>query len=185
MPTVAAANCRVGVWQALADGEPDVDAIFRLVAGRRSVEFRTEEPIVLADGTVCPFNSQNTVFRREAFALLYLPALVSFRFTDILRSLVAQPVLWAAGLRVGFTRATVVQDRNAHDLMDDFESEVAMYLSAERAVEIAREAVNRSCAIPENLRAVYRALSRARIVDGAEVGLLDLWLEDLASLGWT
>ena len=84
---------RVGVWQGLADGDPDVDAIYRLTSNRPCV-FEQRGPLVLDAGTLCPFNSQNTAYRRELFPLLYLPALVTFRFTDILRGLVAQPVMW-------------------------------------------------------------------------------------------
>ena len=71
-----------------------------------------------------------------AFALLYLPAHVTFRFTDILRGLVAQPILWAAGYQLGFTRATVVQERNPHELLEDFESESPGYLRVEKIVDI-------------------------------------------------
>ena len=179
-PTIReASRLRVGVWQALADGDPDVDAVFRLVAGSPTVEFDQAEPVVLAPGSVCPFNSQNTAFQREAFPLLYLPALVTFRFTDILRSLVAQPILWAAGLRVGFTGPTVVQERNTHDLLDDFASEIPMYLGTERAVAIVREAVSADRSIEQNIRVGYEALADAGIVETDEVSLLELWLDDL------
>ena len=40
---------------------------------------------------------------------MYLPTFVTFRFTDILRSYVAQPIMWNAGYRLGFTNATVTQ----------------------------------------------------------------------------
>jgi STELLO glycosyltransferases len=171
----------VGIWQALADGDPDVDAIYRLVAGS-PVEFRQEDPVVLASGTVCPFNSQNTAFRREVFPLLFLPAFVTFRFTDILRSLVAQPILWAAGLQLGFTMPTVAQDRNPHDLLDDFESEIPMYLNTERAVDVVQRAVEPSGPIEQNLRAAYAALAECGIVEADELRLLDTWLADLGAI---
>jgi hypothetical protein len=171
----------VGVWQALADDDPDVDAIYRLVSSE-PVSFRDEDPLVLGSGTVCPFNSQNTAFRAEAFALMYLPALVTFRFTDILRSLVAQPILWAAGMRLGFTGPTVRQERNAHDLMQDFASEIPMYLSAERVVEIASASVASQFSIEQNLRTVYAALAEDGIVEPAELALLDSWLDDLVAI---
>ena len=59
--------------------------------------------MVLGTGTMSPFNTQNTLIRKELFALLYLPTYVTFRFTDILRGLVAQPIMWAAGYALGFT----------------------------------------------------------------------------------
>ena len=104
---------KIGIWQGLADLDPDVDAIYRLTSNKE-VTFDKGDPIVLGKETWCPFNSQNTLFASpQFFPLLYLPAFVTFRFTDILRGYVAQPILQAAGYRLGFTEATVYQDRNA------------------------------------------------------------------------
>lgn len=173
------ASVRVGIWQGLADGSPDVDAIYRLTDDT-PCDFDDGPPVVLGSGTACPFNSQNTVFRREVFPLLYLPAHVTFRFTDILRGLVAQPILWAAGWRLGFTRATVVQERNPHNYLDDFRSEIPCYLHAAKVVEVVGAAVRGEASIADNLRSAYRALLQAGIVPDAELPLLDAWLEDVA-----
>jgi hypothetical protein len=170
----------VGVWQALADGDPDVDAIYRLTIDQ-PCEFDDREPVVLPDGTICPYNSQNTATREELFALLYLPAQVTFRFTDILRGLVAQPIMWAAGYRLGFTRATVRQERHEHDYLRDFESEIPCYLEAENVADVVRAAVRPNVSVDENLRAAYGALAVEGVVTDEELGLLDCWLADLAT----
>ena len=178
--SVAVAPVKVGIWQMLADGDSDVDAIYRLVDNRPQ-RFQDREPLVLGAGTLCPFNSQATAFRRELFPLLYLPASVTFRFTDILRGLVAQPILWAAGYSLGFTRAMVVQERNPHDLLKDFESEIPMYLQTERVPEIVAAVTRREASVAENLRAAYAALRHAGVVSADELGVLAAWLEDLAT----
>jgi hypothetical protein len=178
----AMASVKVGVWQMLADGDPDVDAIYRLVDNRPQF-FREREPLILGRGCICPFNSQATAFRKALFPLLYLPTSVTFRFTDILRGLVAQPILWAAGYSLGFTKALVVQERNAHDLLKDFESEVPMYLDAERVPAIVSSVVQRGASIAENMTVAYAALQRAGIVSPDELRLLAAWLEDLAMAG--
>jgi hypothetical protein len=141
----------IGIWQGLADGDPDVDAVYRRVVGR-PCKFDDGPPIVFGAGTATPLNSQNTAFRREIFALMYLPAHVTFRYTDILRGLVAQPILWAAGYRVGVTGATVIQDRNPHDLQADFESEVPMYLTGHRVIALCEAAIVPGASVEENLR---------------------------------
>jgi hypothetical protein len=182
-PIGARRQVDVGIWQFLADGDPDVDAIYRLT-DNRPIVFDQRPPVVLDSGSVCPFNSQNTVFRREVFPLLYLPSYVTFRFTDILRGIVAQPILWKYGYRLGFAAPTVVQDRNPHDLLRDFESEIPVYLHGERALEVVCHAVaGGSSTMVEDLFRAYQALVAAMIVPAEELALVEGWIEDLEQLG--
>ncbi|MBO6575879.1 MAG: DUF288 domain-containing protein [Rhodothermales bacterium] len=176
--TSAESPCNVGIWQGLADEDPDVDAVYRLTDDT-PVTFAKAGPVVLESGAMCPFNSQNTAFRPEAFPLLYLPSTVTFRFTDILRGIVAQPILWAAGLQLGFLDATVRQVRNPHDYMADFRSEVPMYLHGEQAFDIARSTASSSFSVADNLHRVYEALHTADIVQTEEITRLEAWLGDL------
>ncbi|MFL6529632.1 MAG: STELLO glycosyltransferase family protein, partial [Chthoniobacterales bacterium] len=122
---------------------------------------------------------QNTLFVRELFPLLYLPAFVTFRFTDILRGLVAQPIAWAAGYRLGFTSATVVQERNPHDYLKDFELEIPCYLLAQRVADTVSAAVRETASVSDNLHNAYEALLTAGIVQRDELRLLSAWLEDV------
>jgi hypothetical protein len=172
-------NLKIGVWQYLADGDPDVDAIYRLT-NNTPIYFNWRDPLVLDKNTCCPFNSQNTYFSKEAFPLLYLPSTVTFRFTDILRGLVAQPILWAANYHVGFGGATVLQKRNPHDYLKDFELEIPCYLQSEKVLEIAITATSARKSISDNLSSVYRALVEEDIVSIVELKSLDCWLELLA-----
>jgi hypothetical protein len=161
-----------------------VDAIYRLTSNKPCL-FERRAPVVLPRGTFSPFNSQNTAFRRELLALMYLPALVSFRVTDILRSYVAQPVLWAAGYRLGFLRPTVRQERNTHDLKADFASELPLYIDAERILELVQDRIRPESSISDNLYNVYRHLADEAIVEEAELDILSAWLDDVATLSGT
>jgi hypothetical protein len=172
---------RVGIWQGLADGDPDVDAIYRLT-DNEPCYCKERDPLVLGRGTWCPFNSQNTLFVRELFPLLYLPAHVTFRFTDILRGLVAQPILWGAGYLLGFTLATVVQERNPHDYLKDFKSEIPCYLLAQKVADIVSDIVRSNCSVSDNLFNAYEALLRHDIVKPEELQVLTAWLEDVSAL---
>ena len=167
----------VRVWQGLVEGDPDVDAIFRLTRGSR-VTFRPAPPVVLPEGSYCPFNSQNTCWKADAFPYLYLPSTVSFRFTDILRGLVAQRCLWAHGWRLGFQGATAIQQRNSHDLLADFRDEIPCYLHA-AAIARKLDALSLGCDPASNLRACYEALTAAGWTDGREIAILDSWLEQI------
>jgi hypothetical protein len=171
-------KANVGIWQGLVNGEPDVDAIYRLVNNERCF-FNKEKPIVLDHGTVCPFNSQNTYFSKSVFSLLYLPAFVTFRFTDILRGLIAQPILWAHGMNLGFITANVYQNRNPHDYLKDFKDEIPCYLFPEQIIDAVDKVVRANNGMTDNLMNAYISLNSMRIVDKEEVALLELWLRDL------
>ncbi len=168
------------VQQYLADGDPDVDAVYRLTTVAET-KFHANT-VVLEPGTYCPFNSQNTIFWREAFPLLYLPAYVSFRMTDIWRSFVAEACLYAMGKAIAFREATVFQERNQHSLIKDFRDEVPGYLNNVRIVEI----LSGLSLAPDpketgkNVLLCYEALVRADIVPAKELPLLQLWLAELA-----
>ncbi len=170
---------RVGIWQGLADDDPDVDAIYRLTCDV-PCRFRQREPVVLAQGVVCPFNSQNTAFRSELFPLLYLPTDVTFRFTDILRGIVAQPIMSLYGFSLGFTSATVRQERNPHDYLKDFVSEIPMYQFGQQALEIVENSIDQSETLEHNLIRAYAALTMHGITTGREMQTLAAWVEDLS-----
>jgi hypothetical protein len=171
------------IQQGLANENPDVDAIYRLVLPLPQ-NFRRDRRIALGDGSWCPFNSQNTTWWRDAFPLLYLPAYCSFRMTDIWRSFVAQRIAWANGWSILFHEPTVWQARNEHNLMRDFRDEVPGYLhnaaicDALAALQIKPGVAN----LGENLRACYAKLIEQEWVGDQELELVDAWLHDLDAI---
>jgi hypothetical protein len=171
------------IQQGLADENPDVDAIYRLTLPL-PVSFRSDRRVSLGTGVWCPFNSQNTAWFQEAFLLMYLPAYCSMRMTDIWRGLIAQRIAWTNGWSVLFHGPTVSQERNDHDLMRDFQDEIAGYLhNARIARELERLTLEPGlAAMAANLRMCYDALVRLSILDARELGLLDAWLSDNAVL---
>jgi hypothetical protein len=171
------------VQQGLADENPDVDAIYRLVEPLPQ-SFRRDRAVALGAGAWCPFNSQNTTWWAEAFPLLYLPAYCSFRMTDIWRSFVAQRVAWGLGWRVLFHGPTVRQERNEHNLMRDFEDETPGYLhNSSVADELGRlELKTAASSVAANMRACYAKLVEMALVGERELELLDAWVEDLGSV---
>ena len=188
VPGVApAASRNCPVQQGLADGDPDVDAIYRLT-GLLPVNFsKRAHPVSLPPGSWCPFNSQNTTWFAAAFPLLYLPAYCSFRMTDIWRSFVALRIMHANDWQLLFHNATVWQDRNAHDLMRDMGDELVGYRNNLRVVErlAELEIVPGSAHLLTNLRACYSVFIDMGLVDAAERPLLDAWCTDMERLAHT
>ncbi|MBA2432456.1 MAG: DUF288 domain-containing protein [Chthoniobacterales bacterium] len=177
------AEVRCPIQQGLADENPDVDAIYRLILPLPQ-NFQTGRRVALGNGSWCPFNSQNTAWWPEAYPLLYLPAYCSFRMTDIWRSFVAQRIAWVNGWSILFHEANVWQERNDHSLMRDFADEVPGYLH-NRAMCAKLDGLNLESGaanLPDNLRRCYGALVEEEWVGADEMLLLEAWLTDLASL---
>jgi hypothetical protein len=161
---------RCPIQQFLADGDPDVDAVYRLTRG--APVWFNGKPVILKPGTWSPFNSQNTVWWPEAYPYLYLPAFVSFRMTDIWRSFIAARCLEEP---IAFHPPTVNQDRNAHDLMRDFEEEVPGYLWNDALVHrLAALEMPESPA--DRLRACYTELLVMDLIPPQELSLLEWWI---------
>lgn len=167
----------IAVWQGLADLDPDVDAIHRLIFNK-NIRFNKREPLVLDRGVYCPFNSQNTLWNRDMLPYAYLPTTVTFRFTDILRGYVAQRCFWEHGKNLGFTSATVYQERNEHNLLKDFESEIPCYTQIEKMVVIL-DKLNLRDDYEFNLLSIYEALANEQIVDKKELDIVRAWIKDI------
>lgn len=180
-PTVAVSESHVfcPIQQGLANGQPDVDAVFRMLHPGE-IKFEAEQSLALGEDQWCPINSQNTTWFPCVYPLLYLPATCSFRMTDIWRGLIAQRILQANGWSVGFHCATVRQDRNIHDPMDDFIQELPGYLQNEEIIgslgELRLEAGTEN--IRKNLELCYQSLIQNRFLEAGEETLLQAWLSD-------
>lgn len=168
------------IQQGLADDNPDVDAIYRFIL-QLPIKFDLQENIALGRNTWCPFNSQNTTWFKDAFPLLYLPSYCSFRMTDIWRSFIAQRICWENNWPIIFHNATVFQERNEHNLLNDFSEEIPGYLNNElitrtlTSLKLKPGVSN----IPSNMIICYQALVHLNLIDEKELQLLDAWLEDL------
>ena len=170
------------IQQGLADENPDVDAIYRLTQPLPIV-FNQSINVALGENTICPFNSQNTTWFKEAFPLLYLPYHCSFRMTDIWRSFVAQRIGWTCGWPVLFHSSTVKQERNAHNLMHDFRDEIPGYMNNLAICQSLRDLDLREGLenIPLNMISCYEKLIQMGCVGAEEIALLKAWLHDSES----
>lgn len=169
------------IQQGLANENPDVDAIYRLVAELPQL-FRKDRRVALAAGSWCPFNSQNTTWWRAAFPLLYLPSYCSFRMTDIWRSFIAQRIAWTNNWSVLFHEPTVWQERNEHNLLRDFRDEVPGYLHNKSICEALASLSLKTGVeyLGENLQVCYEKLVGMELIDPKEMELVAAWLEDLS-----
>ena len=172
------------IQQGLADENPDVDAVFRLLFSLPVTFDDERENIALGQETICPFNSQNTTWFKEAFSLLYLPSYCSFRMTDIWRSFVAQRIAWECDWNILFHKATVWQDRNEHDLMKNFKDEISGYTNNLQIVKCLKDlSLQRGIKnISENMIQCYEKLIEMKLIDEKERVLLNAWLKDIENI---
>jgi hypothetical protein len=170
------------IQQGLADDNPDVDAIYRLTLSL-PLRFDSHDSIALGASAICPFNSQNTTWFKEAFPLLYLPSYCSFRMTDIWRSFIAQRIASTCGWSIVFHNSTVRQERNDHSLIADFEDEVSGYLNNAKIVTTLKALPLKDGVtnIFENLICCYQALVELGVIGEEELPLLRAWIQDLAT----
>ena len=168
------------VQQGLAEGAPDVDAVWRLSVDRE-ISFHGEESYFLPAGPWCPFNSQSTWWWPEAYPLLYLPSYCSFRMTDIWRGFIAQRCLWAMGYGLVFHPAEVYQERNEHNLMKDFQDEIPGYLRNNELVQLLTDLKLRNDkeSVGANLLLCYDKLIQEGFFEKKEFALVQAWLNDL------
>lgn len=171
------------IQQGLADENPDVDAIYRLTMPL-PIKFNDASNVALGDNSICPFNSQNTTWFKEAFPLLYLPSYCSFRMTDIWRSFVAQRIAWTCGWSILFHKSTVWQRRNDHDLMRDFQDELSGYNNNAQIVTRLKELKLKDGVknISSNMILCYQKLIELNLISQKEIPLLMAWMRDLSLL---
>lgn len=166
------------IQNGLSDGDPDVDAIYRLIFPLTQT-FRPDRRLALKTGSWSPFNTQNTAWWSVAFLLLYLPAFCSFRMTDIWRSFVAQRIAWANDWGILFHGPTITQERNPHDLMRDFADELPGYLHNKAICQRLAQVQIKSGLenLADNLRVCYAELAGMGVIAEQELPLLEAWIE--------
>ena len=171
------------VQQRMCDGNPDVDAIFRLTNNNINYKFKKKNYII-GLRSLCPFNSQNTVWHKLVFPMMYLPSYCSMRATDIWRGFVAIRLLNNYKWKLSFLEPTVIQIRNAHNLMYDFSEEQEVYKNTIKFNKILKN-INLSKDykyLLKNLFKCYKALVKEGIINKNELVLLRYWIKDINSI---
>ena len=168
---------KAGVVQYLVEGNPDVDAIYRLVQGS-DINIRADDsalPMSLYN-QFHPFNSQGTLWPFESLKLAYLPATCEFRMTDIWRGYIAQAILYKHNLCVSFEKAKLIQDRNQHDIALDFFGEWKGYMEVRNVLKTVFDLEKKSYS--DMLMDAYEELVVKNIVEKKELHLLDAYLSE-------
>lgn len=176
-------NDKFYLQQGVCEGNPDVDAIFRLTNSKINISFKNNLKFSLGK-CLSPFNSQNTIWFKKIFPLMYLPVTCTMRATDIWRSLIALIILGNDNKKILFFGTTMHQKRNEHNLMNDFEQEISIYLNSNKIIEILKKVKIKKGEKNyfDNLKKLYLVLIKYEIFSKDEIKYLNAWIDDCKKL---
>lgn len=172
---------KVGVVQSLVNGDPDVDAIYRLTSPHYTQNTRFTDGIgfIFAKETYTQGNTQATLWlNKKLFHLLYIPTTVTFRFCDILKMYVAQRCMWELDSQLAVVSPYFEQKRNAHDYMCDFRSETSMYVCLYRLLTRILPEI-KLCGDIDDIIRVYEQLEKNNITTGDELPILKEYINTI------
>jgi len=112
---------KIGINAGLWLGDPDVDAITRLVLSPKATAINKtnlSNYIALDKGTWSPINTQNTSYRGEILQISFVSPHVG-RYDDIFCGYIARSILDQVNIQTSYGLPLVFQDRNKHDLWND------------------------------------------------------------------
>jgi len=181
-PTLCSTNVDdsdVFAYQSLANLQPDVDGIYRLTR-KTPFDFLVPNPksIVVPTNVYTPFNAQATLWNRFGFPLLFLPCSVHARVSDIWRSYFTQHIVHNEGSakKLVFTKPYVVQDRNVHNYLADFNAELPLYEQATALVEyLSTREYEKKLSLLENILKLYIDLYERGYLEELDVKIMHRW----------
>jgi len=161
----------------LVENDPDVDALFRIICNHQdSIKWDKNKRIVINNKNMCVFNTQNTFWLNpELFICLLIPCSVSFRYCDILRGIINNIILKKTNNYMMYTSPNVVQNRNEHNLINDFKSEYEMYIHNEKILEYIENNTDKKN-VKELLLTIYNNLFINKVITQNDLNILNQWI---------
>lgn len=168
----------VAIINGLVENDPDVDAIFRLVSNQK-VKWIKDKKVIISNENICPFNTQNTFWLDPSlFIALLIPCSVTFRYCDILRGIIANVLLKHLDKNMAYTSPNVTQMRNEHNLMEDFESEIPMYLANEYIVSKLMDLKFEGLILKDVILKIYQKLYLEKIITDLDLKICKTWVSE-------
>ena len=120
-------NEKIGVYQGISLGDPDIDAITRIVYPKQIS--KVKETNYCCKGIWSPYNTQNTMFSKILFPLAFVWPYCG-RYDDIYSSFVWQQFLFNNDMYAYVGDAVNTQDRGQRDIFKDFSAEIEGYMNS-------------------------------------------------------
>ena len=177
------------IQQGLVNGDPDVDAIYRLTRKKNmhalNVKFdENSPPLFLNKNQYAPTNSQNTFFHYDAFWSLIFPLNVTFRECDILRGYISIRLLQDINGRVAFLAPNALQIRNSHSYHIDYLLEKRLYETIQFFVNDLNDWKCSMLEFKDCFIDCIKMLIRKKHFNEIELEFYTTWINDLDSIGY-
>jgi len=166
----------IGIISGLVNQCPDFDALGHLYFDSVIWKFKDNLFLFKQPDTIAPYNTQNTVIRRDLLPLQMLAVGIG-RASDIWASYICQHVIKAKDIGVLYISPTVYQDRNIHNPIQDFKDEKETLLYTE---ELNRVLVRNSSPKSSLIDSYYNLCNTvAAFFPDNFMKDLESWLQDL------
>jgi len=174
---------KIGIIQSLANHDPDVDAIYRL-SQNIPLNFEiNQKPVLIPKNSFSPFNAQATVWTKKAFWGLLLPTTVHGRVSDIWRGYIVERVLKESYIEILFSYPFIIQKRNPHNYLKDFQAELPLYLKTGALISFLDNWESKGNTWYNILEELTIELYEREFIEIEDIELYQLWIEDLLNLG--
>eukprot|EP00979_Chaetoceros_neogracilis_P008868 scaffold1987_cov236-Chaetoceros_neogracile.AAC.8 len=181
----AANNKEIGVIQFLADGNPDIDAIHRISKPLpMTYPLEKANSVLVPAHAYSPYNAQATIHTKNAFWAMLLPSTVPGRVSDIWRSYFAQCIFADAGLQLIFSPPKIVQERNEHNYLGDFNAEQDLYDKSGKLIEHLSQWDSDHDTVPERMLELWIDMYERGYIEIDDVYAVQMWLGALAQVGY-
>lgn len=175
---------KIGIYQSMANHDPDVDALFRLTHSL-PINFKSKDMLLMVPSTAyAPFNAQATLFKYNSMFAMYLPVSVTGRVTDIWRSYCAQQLLKYVDQNIVFTSPQVTQYRNSHNYLADFESEMDLYLRSGTLISMLDNWTSTCTSVPCLYEDLIISMYERNYLEIDDVFLVQSWIDVLTNIGY-
>ena len=175
----------IAVMQYCANGDPDIDAVHRLVKPLPMNYAEDVPPLQVPAHAFAPYNAQASIHTYDALWATFLPYSVPGRVSDIWRGYFAEAIFRDLGLSVAFLAPKIRQERNAHNYLADMQAELDLYFKAGKLIEFLSQAWNSVAnTIPERMEELWIELYERGYIELDDVQAIQLWLEALVETGY-